>query len=216
MVGRPKEHDEATRAALLSAAERIIEDGGPDALSVRGVADEVGTTTRAVYSLFGSKDGLLVAVAMQAFAALKEGLLAQPETSDPARDIVELGAGMYRRFVSERPSLFRLAFQRIAPGLPLGPDFFEARASTWVVLEAKFRRLEEAGLLGRRSVTEAAVEFNALCEGLGNAELRGGTLAPGDQQRIWRDAFAALVAGFPTTGTAKRTRRTTRPAVSAR
>jgi AcrR family transcriptional regulator len=205
-VGRPREHDEATRAKLLAAAERIIERGGPDALSIRGVADEAETTTRAVYTLFGSKDGLLVAVAMQAFAALKEGLLGQPETSDPARDIVELGANMYRRFVSARPSLFRLAFQRIAPGLPLGPEFFDARAATWAVLEARFRRLEDAGLLGRRSVTEAAVEFNALCEGLGNAELRGGTMVAGEQEPVWRDAFTALVAGFSATGRNKRGR----------
>jgi len=56
-MGRPREHDEATRAALLEAAERIVADRGPTALSVRAVAEAAGTSTRAVYSLFGSKDG---------------------------------------------------------------------------------------------------------------------------------------------------------------
>ena len=70
-MGRPREHDERTRAALLAAAERIVAEGGPAALSVRAVADAAGTTTRAVYSLFGSKDGLLVeALARDAFEFL--------------------------------------------------------------------------------------------------------------------------------------------------
>ena len=70
-MGRPREHDEQTRAALLAAAEQIVADGGPAALSVRAVAEAAGTTTRAVYSLFGSKDGLLVeALARDAFEFL--------------------------------------------------------------------------------------------------------------------------------------------------
>src|SRR5215207_9476693 len=52
-VGRPKEHDAATGEALLDAAEHIVERGGMAALSVRRVADRAGTTTRAVYAVFG-------------------------------------------------------------------------------------------------------------------------------------------------------------------
>ena len=195
-MGRPKEHDAQTRRALLAAAERLVDEGGPDALSLRRTAELAGTTTRAVYSLFGSKDGLLVAVAQQAFAYLESGLKAAKESADPAADLVELGAGMYRRFVRTHPSVFRLAFQRIAPGLPMSQEFFDARARCWAVLESKVRRLADAGLLGGRTVTEAAVQFNALCEGLGNAELRGGTLAPGNQAAVWRGAFGSLVQGF--------------------
>ena len=40
---------------------------GPDAASVRAVADAVGTTTGGVYSLFGSKQGLLEALASRLF-----------------------------------------------------------------------------------------------------------------------------------------------------
>ena len=72
-MGRPREHDEHTRAALRAAAERLVAAGGSAALSVRAVAEEAGTTTRAVYSVFGSKDGLLVdALAQGAFEFLFE------------------------------------------------------------------------------------------------------------------------------------------------
>src|SRR3954452_22251081 len=84
-MGRPREHDERTAAALLAAAERAIEDGGSEALSVRGIAKEVGTTTRAVYSRFGSKDGLIAALGVQAFECLCTGLQALPAERGPGR-----------------------------------------------------------------------------------------------------------------------------------
>ncbi len=84
-MGRPREHSEQTRAALRAAAERLVAEGGPAALSVRAVAREAGTTTRAVYSLFGSKEALLVdALARDAFEFLYEEIDALPETDDPS------------------------------------------------------------------------------------------------------------------------------------
>ena len=87
-MGRPKEHDETTRAALLAAAERMIDEEGPDAAGVRCVADEVGTSTRAVYSVFGSKQGLLEALAIRFFEELQAATDAIPLTDDPAADLV--------------------------------------------------------------------------------------------------------------------------------
>ena len=65
-MGRPRLHDEKTRVELLAAAERLVADGGIDAVSVRGAALAAGTTTRAVYALFGSKEGLVQALAQSA------------------------------------------------------------------------------------------------------------------------------------------------------
>lgn len=188
-----------TRAALLAAAERLVEKGGPDVLSVRAVADEAGTTTRAVYSLFGSKDGLLVALARRAFEILEAGLEELPETDDPALDLIDVGVKIFREFVRRHPSLFRIAFQRIVPGLQAAPDLAEARERVFPRLLGKVQRVKDAGLLDARSVRAAAVEFNAMCEGLANAELRGATLPilpAGREERAWRDALATVVRGF--------------------
>src|SRR6516165_7239233 len=110
-MGRPREHDDETAAALLVAAERIVEEHGPDALSVRGVAGDVGTTTRAVYSLFGSKEGLIAALGAHAFDLLRAGLDALPTTNDPAADLIAAGL-MFRCFAIEHPSLFAIGVQR--------------------------------------------------------------------------------------------------------
>ena len=201
-MGRPREHDERTRAALRAAAERLVAEGGVAAFSVRAVADEAGTTTRAVYSLFGSKDGLLVdALAQGAFDYLTEGIDALGETDDPAADLVAVGVRVFRGLVREHPALYRIAFQRIVPGFRAGPEVTAARQRAWARLTAKIERLREAGLVDHRPVAEAAVEFNAMLEGLANAELRGRALSllpEGAEEEAWRSALTTLIRGFGT------------------
>ena len=56
-----------------------------------------------------------------------------------------------------------------------------------------------AGLARGEVGSQAAVEFVAMLEGLGNAELRGAVLRnlpEGDEERAWRDALATVIAGF--------------------
>jgi AcrR family transcriptional regulator len=194
-VGRPREHDEQTAAALLEAAEQIVQAAGLEGLSVRGLAERVGTTTRAVYSLFGSKDGLLVALGARAFAMLGDAIARLPTTGDPAADLVEAGVAVFRSFAIEHPSLFRIGVQQTMVTPELATDFANAAAVALAGLEAKVARVKAAGLLGSRSVRDAACEFHALCEGLAAIELRG-QLPAGEEMRIWRDAVTTLVAGF--------------------
>ena len=208
MVGRPKEHDEQTRATLRAAAERLVAEGGPDALSVRSVADEAGTTTRAVYSLFGSKDGLVSALAQSAFELLYARIDELPETEDPAADLVAVGTDVVRGLVRDHPALYRIAFQRIA-GLHPEPGLVEARQRAWVQLQGRVQRLKDVGLLGQKSVPDAAREINAMWEGLANAELRGDVLRimpEGEEAAAWREALTTVVRGFNASGSSKRQR----------
>jgi AcrR family transcriptional regulator len=205
-MGRPREHDERTRAELLAAAERLIAEGGPGALSVRAVADGAGTSTRAVYSVFGSKDGLLVqALARRAFEFLYAEIAKLEETDDPAADLIDIGLLVVRRLVREHPALYRIAFQRVVPGMDAGPELTAARQRAWRQLVGKVERLEGAGLLGGKPPAEAAVEFNAMMEGLGNAELRGAVLRllpEGHEKETWRNALTTVVRGFAAHGRA--------------
>jgi AcrR family transcriptional regulator len=203
-VGRPKEHDEETRAALRAATERIVAESGIGAFSVRAVAREVGTTTRAVYSLFGSREGLLVdALAQSAFEFLGDGIAELPDTEDAVADLVAVGVPVFRSLVLKHPALYRIAFQRIAPNFPAGPEVVKARERAFAGLLGKVERLAEADLLGEKTVLEAAVEFNAMLEGLANAELRGTILRilpAGDEEHTWQEALTTVARGFRASG----------------
>lgn len=199
-MGRPREHDDQTAEALLDAAERIVESSGLDALSVRGVAAAVGTTTRAVYSLFGSKDGLVVGLGVRAFDMLGARLRRQRPTESPSADLVSAGVDGFRAFVVGHPALFVLAVQHQPPTLRGAGDFGAAANRALAELHAKVARLDDAGLLHGRSVQQAALEFHALCEGLAAVEFRCGPPMPtGREREIWVSALSALVAGFAAT-----------------
>ena len=88
---------------------------------------------------------------------------------------------------------------RIVPDFQPGPELTAARDSAFGRLRAKVGRLAPAGQLTDRTVPEAAIQFQALCEGLGNQELRGADLRllpEGDEEHTWRSAFTTLVRGF--------------------
>jgi AcrR family transcriptional regulator len=155
------------RAALLAAAERLIETDGPDAASVRAVADSVGTTTRAVYSVFGSKDGMLAALATRLFELLAEAIDACETSNDPVNDVVTISLGGFRRTA--------LAFGR---------------------LEAHLAVLEARGQLGETPVRTAARAVHAITEGLATMELRGMISAESGAEEVWRTAIHALLNGF--------------------
>jgi AcrR family transcriptional regulator len=194
-VGRPKEHGEATRAALLSAAERLVDQGGPDAASVRAVADEVGTSTRAVYSGFGSKQGLLEALAIRFFDELQAATIAIPLTDDPVADLVNAAMNAWRRTVLRHPSLYRLIFLRLVPDLELGPEFGQVAYGALGQLQALVERVAPGP-----DVHERALAWHALTEGLASMEVRGQMLDRLNAERIWRNALEALVRGFDTEG----------------
>lgn len=198
-MGRPRTYDERAARDLLLAAEHIVEAEGLDALSVRRVANAVdGTTTRAVYSLFRSKDGLVVALGARAFHLLENALDALPTTSDPAADLVEAGVMVFRRFVLDHPALLRLGFQHEGMSPDLACQFRDAANHALEGLQGRFARLAETGQLGSRDIREAVCAFNALCEGLAALEVRG-QMPPGEAERLWRDALGALVAGWRAT-----------------
>jgi AcrR family transcriptional regulator len=186
-------HDHATAAALVAAAERIVDAHGLEALSLRKLAEGTSTTTRAVYSLFGNKEGVIVALARRAFELLGADVRALPTTADSAGDLVEAGM-VFRRFALDHPSLFRLAVQQTLAPAALAAQSRPAAADAMRELTARIGRLEAAGTLGVRSVNTAACEFHALCEGLAAIELRDALGA--DPDHVWRDALHALVNGF--------------------
>lgn len=194
-VGRPRLHGQQTASALLAAAERIAEAEWPAALSVRRVADEAGTTTRAVYSLFGSKDGLLVALATQGFQLLAAEVEALPRTADPLDDVVAAGAVVFRRFALEHPALFRISFQREGVTPELAAEFDDARRSALAQLTARLQRLAGRAQLHGHTPMQAALFFHALCEGLAALELRS-AIPRRDAPQVWCDAIRALVVGL--------------------
>lgn len=106
---RPKIHDDALRTTLIDVAGATITAEGYSALSLRRLAADVGTSTTAVYSLFGGKPGLLRELYREAFRRFGEHLNRVRPSDDPVDDIVRLGHA-YRASAVDDPHLYGVMF----------------------------------------------------------------------------------------------------------
>ena len=78
----------ATRAALVRAASELLDEGGPDAVTLRAVGARAGVSRGAPYGHFESKERLLTQLAINTWDALAgevEQLRADADTTPSAR-----------------------------------------------------------------------------------------------------------------------------------
>jgi AcrR family transcriptional regulator len=192
-MGRPREHDAATRDRLLAAAGRLSAEEGWAAVSVRRVAAEAGTTTRAVYSLFGSRSGLEEELHAALFERLLELMRATPRTDDPREDLLALRHA-YRRWATERPERYAALMHFIGSHGAAGSleGRTAARAAS-AELRAAIVRCAEAGLVAAADVDELALHWRAVGHGLAEFEIHG---VLRDPDGSWRSVLSALLDGY--------------------
>jgi AcrR family transcriptional regulator len=192
---RPRLHDDALRARLLARAATVLSAGGPDALSLRRLAADVGTSTTAVYSLFGGKPGLVHAVFEAAFRRFAEHLAGAGDTGDPLEDITRLGLA-YRRSALADPHLYRVMFGGELR-LPAEPRLLALAARPFSMLVTAVTSAVEAGLLISTEPAAIATTLWAMVHGLVSLEL--GSLLPaaaGDPVRLYEQAIRRDLAGW--------------------
>ena len=195
-MGRPREHDEATRERLLQAAERLSAARGWDAVTVRAVADEAGTSTRAVYVLFASKDGLELALHEAMFRRLRDLFQARQPSDDPREDLLNLALA-YRRWATERPERYALALHRYVGQRDRrrSPEAVAVSQEALEELRDAVRRCHTAGVIrGERDPDEVVASLRAIVHGLAEFENLG-MLDP-DPERQWRATVAAVLQGY--------------------
>jgi AcrR family transcriptional regulator len=193
-MGRPKEHDEATRERLLEAAENLSATKGWEAVTVRAVADEAATSTRAVYALFGSKQGLEQALHQAMFTRLRDLERGRRRCEDPREDLLEL-AMAYRRWAVERPERYALAMHRFV-GKGARPRSEEGLAVSREALDELVRavgRCHAAGLLVV-DPEDVVIELRAVVHGL--AEFENLEIFGPDPERHWRAVLSAMLDGY--------------------
>jgi AcrR family transcriptional regulator len=194
-MGRNKVHNAATADGLLVVAERLVDTEGVDAVTVRRLAEELGTTTRAVYSTYGGKDALLAALGIRAFEVLAAFVRRVALTDDAAADLVQVGAAAFRDFARRHTGLFRVGFDPIATPPQIWSEVRDVNADAW---HALLQRVDRLGL--EQPTPTLALQFHALCEGLAINELRGNLGTPRAAKAIWKQSLAALIAGWTRSG----------------
>ena len=106
----------ATRRALIDAAAELLDEGGPEAVTLRAVGARAGVSRGAPYGHFPDKDHLLAAVATRSWAevgGLLDTLVAD-ESRPPSERLRQALAGLME-VGRRRPHTYALMF-----GAPTG------------------------------------------------------------------------------------------------
>ena len=109
---------QARRAQILSAARRIAELEGWPNVTVRRLSDEISYSQPVLYAHFGSREGILAAVAIEGFREI--GLaLEKARKRAKSGNTVESVAAAYLEFAASSPALYEVMFS-LSLSVPFG------------------------------------------------------------------------------------------------
>ncbi len=103
-----KRDPEATRHAILDAAEAAFLEQGFADVSTSDIARRAGVTKSLIHHHFGSKQKLWSEVKVRRFKDYAEGQLAMLEGSKPNDELLKLSLGLYFHFLQANPGFSRL------------------------------------------------------------------------------------------------------------
>ena len=195
-MARPRKRDyDALRRDLIDAGGRLLAAEGPVALSTRRVAQATGTSTTAVYSLFGDKSGLVREMFLEGFERLGVAFAAVPRTDDPVADLLALGAA-YRANARANPHLYELMFGRAVPEFQPDAAVAERIRPTFDALIDACARCVASGAFADAGPYDIAVQLNSMAHGLASLELRGALGDEAEADAHWKRALTSLLKGL--------------------
>ena len=155
-----------TAQKIVSAARQLVEQDGPDGLSMRRVAAAVGITAMAIYRHYADRTALLNAVADQGFAELSTRLHELRLRGNLESRLLQL-ADVFLDHALENPKVFELMFLRPRDGARRFPDDFRSRLSPTATVSADLIADGMArGELRPDDVWEIVFETGAMGQGL--------------------------------------------------
>jgi AcrR family transcriptional regulator len=166
-MGRVKTYDAALRRRLLDEAGRLLTTEGVGALTLRRVASSAGTSTTAVYDLFGDKDSLLAAMYNEGFARLGRAMT-KARTGPPLEALAAMGMA-YRKAALATPHLYGLMFGGTAPD----PEAKRLADAAFEPLVEAVQAAMASGDLGPGDAQRLATYLWAVSHGMVSLELAG-------------------------------------------
>ena len=192
---RPKQRTPQLRDRVLQAAVDMLTTEGVAGFTTRKVAEGAGTSTPAVYELFGDKAGLVRELFFEGFRMLYQRLDNLGTSADPRADMVAV-IPVLRQFARDNPALSRLMFSRAFAEFDPGPSERQAGAAVREFIVARVRRCIDTGII-TGDPTDVAHILLAVAQGLILQETAGwlGT-SSASMNRRWNLATTALVNGL--------------------
>ena len=178
---------------LVAAAVALLDEAGPQAVTVRGVAERAQVSPTGVYNHLGGKDGILSALFVMGFEDLRTALDAI-DLDDPVDALLE-GGRRYRALALRHPGRYALMFEGSGGRWePTDADRDHA-VSGFQALERRVAAGQAVGRFRQGRPTEVAQLVWSAVHGHVSLELRG-MLFVDDADESFEQLLEMVVAGI--------------------
>lgn len=192
-------HHGNLKAALIAVARDMLERDGPEALSLRAVAQAAGVSRTAPYNHFDDKEALLAALAGAGFRALADAQSAAAEAVDGAAErLVAIGRS-YVGFALAHPQLYRLMYGVGVSDWCRHPGVRDAKRASFEPVQAALAEHLGSGAdphALRVAAVAAWAEVHGLSMLLLDGSLGDDADVPGETTALVDTILATFVAGL--------------------
>ena len=186
-----------TAHKIATAARKLLDKEGAEAVTMRRVAEAVGITAMAIYRHYPDRQALLNALADTGFQELAESLKGRRYSGSMEARLARM-SDIYLEHALENPKLFELMFLTRREGARQYPKDFKARCSPTATLMADLIAAGMAdGEFKKDDAWEITFEMGALSHGLIMLYL-GGRLdaTPAQFRALYRRSFRRYIHGI--------------------
>jgi len=187
----------STASRIASAARRLLNEDGAEAVTMRRVAAAVGVTPMAIYRYYPDRASLLNVLADEGFQELAARLAVQKLSGGVAERLTKM-MDIYLEHALQKPRLFELMFLKPREGARSFPrDFKAGRSPTANLLVEVVQSGMESGYFRKGDAWEIVFEMGALSHGLLLLYLGGRMAVPAAHFRaFYRRCFRRFIHGI--------------------
>jgi AcrR family transcriptional regulator len=157
--------DKTTSERIAEAALLILEREGPEAVSMRRVAEAVGITPMAIYHHFPNREALLNSITDREFAKFLGYIQRRIVSGSHERRLISVMEA-YIDYALDRPRIFDYVFSQSRPAARRYPeDFRQRRSPTLNPLADQVADAMASGWMKKDDIWEVALELWAVTHG---------------------------------------------------
>lgn len=165
---RTSYHHGNLREALIDAAVQLVEEGGPDNVSVREAAKRAGVSAGAPFRHFNNKTALMTAVAEQAMSRFRSEIVEAVEsipTDDPIERFAAVGVA-YLRWAIRNPTHFQIISTRRLIDWDSSESLRRDNEAVRSLLEGSMIEAQQRSMLRSNDIADTQIAGRALVYGL--------------------------------------------------
>lgn len=182
------------RERLCEAAERLFAERGPDAVTMRQLAAELGVSPMTPYRYFEDKDDILAAVRANGFTRFAQAMETARASAKGARAVGAATGEAYVDFALTNPHAYKLMFDVNQPHVEKYPELVAAGQRAQKTMTAHVEDALKEGLV-EGDPQQVGLMFWAAIHGAVILELAG-MLPPGGARQLSKNLDGALARGL--------------------